>query len=428
MGSRLKSNTGLDYFNPSVILLTSTRARVTYESLTTNGVTKIIVDCSRNIIIDEDSYTTFSSVSNNEGSSTNSGIIGTPIKIGNLEVAQFDFPDEMNLSDAKAACAELGNGWRLPTKDELNTLYENQDQIGGFTHNCYARDHWSSTEGGNFGGAWHQYFRNGAQYTGFADNVLHVRAVKTLNPVKEPVKELVKKSIAKPPSAKPVVIGKPIKIGNLEIAEFDFPEKMTKDDASTACSKLGKGWRLPTKDELNMLYQNRSKIGGDVSKTYWSSTEIGLSSFGTYDAWLQFFGNGNQFTNSKTYETNIRAVRDLETIDPITKPNNLSIIGKAIKIGNLEVAQFDFADDMTLDEAKAACAKLGKGWRLPSNAELKILYRNKTKIGGFLDRVYLSSTSKDDTGIWVQGFSNGSVGQDYVGKNYKYSVRAVRSF
>jgi hypothetical protein len=203
---------------------------------------------------------------------------------------------------------------------------------------------------------------------------------------------------------------------------------MTKDDASTACSKLGKGWRLPTKDELNMLYQNRSKIGGDVSKTYWSSTEIGLSSFGTYDAWLQFFGNGNQFTNSKTYETNIRAVRDLETLDPITKPNNLSIIGKAIKIANLEVAQFDFPDDMTLDDAKAACAKLGKGWRLPTNAELKILYRNKTKIGGFLDRAYLSSTSKDDIGIWVQGFSNGSVGQDYVGKNYKYSVRAVRSF
>jgi hypothetical protein len=304
MGSRLKSNTGLDYFNPSVILLTSTRARVTYESLTTNGVTKIIVDCSRNIIIDEDSYTTFSSVSNNEGSSTNSGIIGTPIKIGNLEVAQFDFPDEMNLSDAKAACAELGNGWRLPTKDELNTLYENQDQIGGFTHNCYARDHWSSTEGGNFGGAWHQYFRNGAQYTGFADNVLHVRAVKNIEPVKEPVKKNIVKT-----TPKPVVIGKPIKIGNLEIAEFDFPDVMTLDEAKAACAKLGKGWRLPTKIELNILYLNRVKIGGFADDLaypyYWSSTKWE----GDYGAWYQNFVYGSQYSQRKIAQNYVRAVR-----------------------------------------------------------------------------------------------------------------------
>jgi|694.fasta_scaffold22256_2 hypothetical protein len=306
MGSRLKSNTGLDYFNPSVILLTSTRARVTYESLTTNGVTKIIVDCSRNIIIDEDSYTTFSSVSNNEGSSTNSGIIGTPIKIGNLEVAQFDFPDEMNLSDAKAACAELGNGWRLPTKDELNTLYENQDQIGGFTHNCYARDHWSSTEGGNFGGAWHQYFRNGAQYTGFADNVLHVRAVKTLNPVKEPVK----KSIAKPPSAKPVEIEKTIKIGNLEVAQFDFPDDMTLDEAKAACAKLGKGWRLPTKVELSILYRNKTKIGGSDDVHYWSSTKY--QSIHYDGAWVQYFRNGNQFSDGSGIKYSVRAVRSFK--------------------------------------------------------------------------------------------------------------------
>jgi len=150
----------------------------------------------------------------------------------------------------------------------LNTLYENQDQIGGFTHNCYARDHWSSTEGGNFGGAWHQYFKNGAQYTGFADNVLHVRAVKTLNPVKEPVK----KSIVKT-TPKPVVIGNPIKIGNLEIAEFDFPDDMYWDDANAACVKLGKGWRLPTKAELSILYRNAKRLRFQSTQAYWSSTE-----------------------------------------------------------------------------------------------------------------------------------------------------------
>lgn len=31
--------------------------------------------------------------------------------------------------------ADLGDGWRLPTKDELNVLYENKDKIGGFASN-----------------------------------------------------------------------------------------------------------------------------------------------------------------------------------------------------------------------------------------------------------------------------------------------------
>ena len=303
MGSRLKNNNGREYFNPSVVLLTSTRARVTYVSMIDDVVTKIIVDCRQNVIIDEKSYTTFSSDSNNEGSSTNSdnsGIIGTPIKIGNLEVAQFDFPDEMNLSDAKAACSELGNGWRLPTKDELNTLYENQDQIGGFTHNCYARDHWSSTEGGNFGGAWHQYFRNGLQYSGFADNVIHVRAVKTIEPVKEPVK----KNISAP-STKPVIIGKSIKIGNLEVAQFDFPDDMHWDDAKEICAKLGKGWRLPTKSELSILYRNKTKLRFQSTQEYWSSTEYDPNYF-----WCGNMVNGGQGSGHKSESyCYVRAVR-----------------------------------------------------------------------------------------------------------------------
>lgn len=68
-------------------------------------------------------------------------IIGIPIKIDNLEIAQHDFSDEMNWDDAKAACADLGDGWRLPTEDELNILYINKHKIGGFSDGAY----WSST-------------------------------------------------------------------------------------------------------------------------------------------------------------------------------------------------------------------------------------------------------------------------------------------
>jgi len=69
-------------------------------------------------------------------------IIGIPITFGNLEVAQYDYPSVMTWRDAKIACAKLGNGWRLPNKDELNILYKNKDKIGGFANSSY----WSSTE------------------------------------------------------------------------------------------------------------------------------------------------------------------------------------------------------------------------------------------------------------------------------------------
>ena len=86
-------------------------------------------------------------------------IIGTPIRIGNLEVAQNDFPKQMTWYDAKKACTDLGNGWKLPTKDELNLLYINKDKIGGFAKD----DYWSSTDDED-NGAWKQNFINGSQY------------------------------------------------------------------------------------------------------------------------------------------------------------------------------------------------------------------------------------------------------------------------
>lgn len=103
-------------------------------------------------------------------------IIGTPIKIGNLEVAQDDFPIRKEWNDAVKSCAALGNGWRLPTKDELNLLYINRDKIGRFANN----DYWSSTEEGS-DNAWRQYFNGGSQALLFKRNgFANVRAVRTL--------------------------------------------------------------------------------------------------------------------------------------------------------------------------------------------------------------------------------------------------------
>jgi len=67
------------------------------------------------------------------------------------------------------------------------------------------------------------------------------------------------------------IIGKKVTIGRLEISENDFPNKMTWSDAKIACASLGEGWRLPNTQELSVLYQNKSVIGGFRDDFYWSS-------------------------------------------------------------------------------------------------------------------------------------------------------------
>ena len=94
-----------------------------------------------------------------------------------------------------------------------------------------------------------------------------------------------------------------IKIGNLEVMTDDLGD-MNWDDAMKACADLGDGWRLPNPHELNLLYENKEKIGGFATNFYWSSTEFDNSSAGT-----QFFGNGGQVNYDEYGTYYVRAVR-----------------------------------------------------------------------------------------------------------------------
>lgn len=53
-----------------------------------------------------------------------SAIIGTPIIIAslNLQVAENDFPLPVTSNNATSLCNNLGVGWRLPTKIELDVM------------------------------------------------------------------------------------------------------------------------------------------------------------------------------------------------------------------------------------------------------------------------------------------------------------------
>ena len=94
-----------------------------------------------------------------------------------------------------------------------------------------------------------------------------------------------------------------VKVGNLEVMTEDLGH-MSWDDAKKACADLGDGWRLPTKDELNVLYENKDEIGGFANDYYWSSTETDSG-----DAWIQSFSKGHQLSDYKELDFSVRSVR-----------------------------------------------------------------------------------------------------------------------
>jgi hypothetical protein len=63
-------------------------------------------------------------------------------------------------------------------------------------------------------------------------------------------------------------------------------------------------WYLPSIDELNKLYINRSSIGGFATGGYWSSSELNAS-----DAWAIYFSDGSSSFYVKFLTFYVRAVR-----------------------------------------------------------------------------------------------------------------------
>ncbi|MDG1689904.1 MAG: hypothetical protein P8I02_03905 [Flavobacteriales bacterium] len=96
-----------------------------------------------------------------------------------------------------------------------------------------------------------------------------------------------------------------IKIGNIEVMTEDLGEMKWNEAEYDACAKVGDGWRLPTKDELNILYENKDKIGGFTGEVYWSSTE---GEFYNY-ACTQTFTSGYQSSQEMHLHCFVRAVR-----------------------------------------------------------------------------------------------------------------------
>ena len=92
-----------------------------------------------------------------------------------LEVMKEDL-GEMNWKNAKKVCADLGDGWRLPTLDELKKMYEYKDEIGGFLYEGY----WCSTELASIVANLIYFDKDGSVMASNKDFTFYVRAVRDL--------------------------------------------------------------------------------------------------------------------------------------------------------------------------------------------------------------------------------------------------------
>jgi hypothetical protein len=97
---------------------------------------------------------------------------------------------------------------------------------------------------------------------------------------------------------------------NFEVASEDLPDKYNWYKAIEEVKKIGNGWRLPTKEELKILYKRKDGIGDFASDYYWSSSEVN-----SYYAWYQYFNIGYQYyyynKYLKYFNFRVRAVRDI---------------------------------------------------------------------------------------------------------------------
>ena len=99
---------------------------------------------------------------------------------------------------------------------------------------------------------------------------------------------------------KPIILEQTLKF---EVYPEDLG-KYTWNYAKIVCDELGDGWRLPTREELHLMWLN--KDDSFAAANYWSSSEVN-NNF----AWIQYFYNGVQLNYSKDYANYVRAVRAL---------------------------------------------------------------------------------------------------------------------
>jgi hypothetical protein len=95
-----------------------------------------------------------------------------------IEVAENDFDKMMTWHEAKKACKELGEGWRLPSKEELKVIQKElyKKNKGNFKLIGY----WSGSEINEKKAYYVHFYRKGMEGKGIKNAPTYVRAVRSI--------------------------------------------------------------------------------------------------------------------------------------------------------------------------------------------------------------------------------------------------------
>jgi len=112
---------------------------------------------------------------------------------------------------------------------------------------------------------------------------------------------------------KELFISHPLTGDRIQVANEDIDGELNWFQAVRACSNMGQGWRLPSIEELKVIYSDiylKGKGGNFKEKIYWSSTEIDSEL-----AWIFLMETGQAFdiwvTSRKGNSFYARPVRTL---------------------------------------------------------------------------------------------------------------------
>jgi hypothetical protein len=76
--------------------------------------------------------------------------------------------------------------------------------------------------------------------------------------------------------------------------------------AMESCKNLGDGWKLPTKDELHLMFKKKETLGILPLHGYWSCDEYNITS-----AYYQYFFTGVQYVFEKRFPSFARPIRKI---------------------------------------------------------------------------------------------------------------------
>jgi hypothetical protein len=304
-------------------------------------------------------------------------------------------------------CANLTLGgysdWFLPSKDELNEMYENIGQgnalglgnIGGFATNFY----WSSSEYSS-NHAWRQHFNLGNQTYYFKVNTYGVRAIRDFST--------------------------PI-LGCTDPLYTEYNPLANTDDGS--CTTLiVNGCTDPTATNYNAAANTDdgscayAPFSGSIGDTYGGGIIFYLDGNGggliaaptDQSAWAEWGCYNTSISGADGTAIGTGAQNTIDIVNASCSPNYS---------GNSIAA--DICDTLTLGGYS--------DWFLPSSDELNEMYLNIGQgnalglgnIGGFVS-LYWSSTEASAAHAFYFHFTNGNAYS--TSKDYPRSVRAVRAF